>query len=313
VGVSADSDNKRANLKKKKKQREELSAERLRELSTTVRTQPFDERRRPPPKKKFSEVDNTDPAFDFEQVPATMGSGKKGRRPVSAVGNDYEDFGGGASAALIEAPPPRSGQLTADDLEEVEEEKEAAATTTIPPLEQEQFDAIREKFEAARKEITTEFSRFNNRPPVEGGSYASMTMGVQGPAAAQATVGRGKALSSGQEGRHERPSSASESPTSSAAPSHKDVFNFSLPEEPPFPSSLEAVIHHNPFRHNFEQLNASRTAASSGIGRMVTTFSAKCNFHKSFNNITIFAQRFYANCHKKFRTFTFFSKFLRIN
>ena len=43
------------------------------------------------------------------------------------------------------------------------------------------------------------------------------------------------------------------------------MFNFSLPEDPTFPGSLEAVLHHNPFRHNFEQLNASRAAAAAPV------------------------------------------------
>ncbi len=252
---------------------------------------PFDERRRPPPPRKFSEVDNTDPAFDFERVPATRGGGKKGRRPP--VGNDYEDFSGGdpVSAPLMEAPP--SGDLNADEfgeMDDVEEEREQeSVTTTIPPLEQAQFDVVREQFEAARKEITTEFSNFNSRLPVAGGSYASMTIGVPGsaPIAApdpntsltgfaagnlQPHALHGKVTSSdGHGGRHERPSSAGAS-SSSKATSHKDVFNFSLPEEPAFPGSLAAVIHHNPFRHNFAELNASRTADVGSSGRVATKF-----------------------------------------
>jgi hypothetical protein len=246
---------------------------------------PFDERRRPPPPRKFSEVDNTDPAFDFERVPATRGGGKKGRRPP--VGSDYEDFSGvdPVSAPLMEAPPSTSllGDLNADEfgeMDDVEEEREEeTVTTTIPPLEQAQFDVVREQFEAARKEITTEFSNFNSRLPVAGGSYASITIGVpgSGPVAAPepsmsltgfaAGNSHGKVTSSdGHGGRHERPTSVGGSPSSKAT-SHKDVFNFSLPEEPAFPGSLAAVIHHNPFRHNFEELNASRTA-DVGSGRV---------------------------------------------
>jgi hypothetical protein len=232
-------------------------------------------------------VDNTDPAFDFERVPATRGGGKKGRRPV--VGSDYEDFSGGdpVSAPLMEAPPSSTsllGDLNADEFGEIDDvEEEETVTTTIPPLEQAQFDVVREQFEAARKEITTEFSNFNSRLPVAGGSYASMTIGVPGSgpvAAAEPSMSltgfaagnlHGKVTSSGGHGgRHERPSSAGGS-TSSKATSHKDVFNFSLPEDPAFPGSLAAVIHHNPFRHNFEALNASRTA--DGVsGRVATKF-----------------------------------------
>jgi hypothetical protein len=253
---------------------------------------PFDERRRPPPPRKFSEVDNTDPAFDFERVPATRGGGKKGRRPV--VGSDYEDFSGGdVSAPLMEAPPSSTsllGDLNADEFGEMDDVEEETVTTTIPPLEQAQFDVVREQFEAARKEITTEFSNFNSRLPVAGGSYASMTIGVPGssPVAAppepsmsltgfaagnlQPHALHGKVTSSdGHGGRHERPTSAGGS-TSSKAASHKDVFNFSLPEDPAFPGSLEAVIHHNPFRHNFVELNASRTADVGSSGRAATKF-----------------------------------------
>jgi hypothetical protein len=246
---------------------------------------PFDERRRPPPPRKFSEVDNTDPAFDFERVPATRGGGKKGRRPV--VGSDYEDFSNGdVSAPLMEAPP--SGDLNADEFGDIDVEEETV-TTTIPPLEQAQFNVVREQFEVARKEITTEFSNFNSRLPVAGGSYASMTIGVPGsvPVAApdpnMSLTGfaagnlqpalHGKVTSSdGHGGRHERPSSAGGS-TSPKTASHKDVFIFSLPEEPAFPGSLAAVIHHNPFRQNFEELNASRTAdVGSSSGRVATKF-----------------------------------------
>jgi hypothetical protein len=240
---------------------------------------PFDERRRPPPPRKFSEVDNTDPAFDFERVPATRGDGKKGRRPP--VGSDYEDFSGDVSAPLMEAPP--SGDLNADEFGEMDDVEEETVTT-IPPLEQAQFDVVREQFETARKEITTEFSNFNSRLPVAGGSYASMTIGVPGsgpvaaPEPSMSLTGfaagnlHGKVTSSdGHSGRHERPTSAGGS-TSSKTASHKDVFNFSLPEEPAFPGSLAAVIHRNPFRHNFEELNASRTAAGGSSGRVATKF-----------------------------------------
>jgi hypothetical protein len=294
-------------LKKAKKQREELSAERLRELSTTPRVRPFDERRRPPPPRKFSEVDNTDPAFDFERVPATRGGGKKGRRPV---GSDYEDFSGDVSAPLMEAPP--SGDLNAGEFDEVDDVEEETVTTTIPPLEQAQFDVVREQFEVARKEITTEFSNFNRRLPVAGGSYASMTIGVpgSGPVAApepsmsltgfaagnlQSPALHGKVTSSeGLGGRHERPSSAGGS-TSSKTASHKDVFNFSLPEDPAFPGSLEAVIHHNPFRQNFEELNASRIADGGSSGR-VAIRSCVLTIFENEQPAKSFAQHFSARC-----------------
>jgi hypothetical protein len=268
---------------------------------------PFDERRRPPPPRKFSEVDNTDPAFDFERVPATRGGGKKGRRPV--VGSDYEDFAGGdVSAPLMEAPPSSLlGDLNADEFGEIDDDvEEETVTTTIPPLEQAQFDVVREQFEAARKEITTEFSNFNSRLPVAGGSYASMTIGVPGsapvaaPEPSMSLTGfaagnlqpalHGKVTSSdGHGGRHERPSSAVGS-TSSKTASHKDVFNFSLPEDPAFPGSLAAVIHHNPFRHNFEELNASRTVDVGSSGRAATKFFKISQLAKSF------AQHFSARC-----------------
>ena len=258
--ASKQRDGVRANLKKKKKQREELSPERIRELTTTTRTRPFDERRRPPPPRKFIEVDNTDPNFDFERIP------DRGR-PFFA--SDYEDFG--VSAPLIESPL----SVGVDEYGEDEQDPEApffieetsgeriTPTSTTLRTDLKQFADIRDKFETARQEITTEFSHFSNKPPVEG-NYMVIRMGDtdlgHDPTNPDhGSSGRGTAVHpGGRDSRFQRPPPPPEG-SSSTSPHHRDVFNFSLPDEPVFPNSLQAVVHHNPFRHNFEQLNRSLT------------------------------------------------------
>ena len=63
----------KSELRKQKKEREELSKERIRELSQEKKTLPFDELRnrfRNPNKKPvFTEIDSSDPDFDFERFP----------------------------------------------------------------------------------------------------------------------------------------------------------------------------------------------------------------------------------------------------
>jgi hypothetical protein len=267
----------RANLKKAAKQREELSPERLRELTTTTRTRPFDERRRPPPpRKQFAEVDNTDPDFDFERVPL------KGQRP--SLGSDYEDFG--VSAPLIESPlvvvKDEADEFSDEEVDsEVHKDDGRITPTTTLRSDSAHFADIRDKFETARQEITTEFSHFSQNPPVEG-NYMVMRMGAKdlsstplvnvslagghdlGPPSPYPDRGDPNLTDnyhSGRDGRFQRPPVAE---GSLAAHHYREVFNFSLPDGPAFPNSLHDVVHHNPFRHNFEQLNKSREAGDFG-------------------------------------------------
>ena len=227
------------NLKKAPKQREELSPERLIELTTTARTRPFDERRRPPPKRthqqprKFAEVDKTDPAFDIERIPVRgSSSGKGGRRPFPFEGEDFEGFG--ESEPLMEAPPSsedssdENGEfMTSVEVNELEDDKEddVTVTTTTLRTDAKEFNVFRDKFEEARHEITTEFSHFNRRPPVEGGSYAVMTMGVRDAAAPSTGYASGHSTVAHRErgghGKPKRPQSVESISSSPGAPNHR--------------------------------------------------------------------------------------------
>ena len=219
--------------------REQVTRQRLRELSTTQRM-PFDEQRRPTSFPRFEDVDISDPDFDFERISPTsfrFGGEKIPRtseRPVVLKHDTREK-----TSTTNLAPEPTT-QSTLKELDQVNVVMDMIRMFDEGQIDEDQLllmlgergdDVVagkegtrsenrkpRTQLESQRsKETTTEFSQFNmNLRPVNE-NFMKINMG-----------GRGQEADEGIRSKNKEPRTRVESPRSKETTTEFTQFNTNL-------------------------------------------------------------------------------------